>query len=467
MKAKYFYNKEPIKFIEEFELPKNGSLKCRSNYLNGLKNISFESNKNLFKISFKDILTSKNNKTILGKIIKDVSFNTEDETLKIQQIYLDSFNTGIINSIISSSLKKDKLKYYKIVIPLKKKINFNFQLSKFIYASENWKWSTNGTIINFEDEEIYILQEKDETKSKGYLIIESNKKQSFEEFADKMFAIRVSLGYILGNFIGGKAYYFAYNNKNRKHFIGFVFLTLRETIKTLMHPVNSNPYSWTRVKSEANKIYKRKELRGLTINEFSKLCQTVFKNDDFLAMLLLIIESSDASLIFRPSGYSIALETLSDIVIGDRKEKLSPITSKTENKNFRKDLNKVLDKYSGKECFKDIETLRGRINQVTNKERLKLPFKILNIYLSEEDLKVIASRNDFLHGRVPDYRELGDDRSINDKDKDLYYASVRLYTLLNMVILKHVGYDNYVLNFSKINEMSTGYPVEEGYYLKV
>ena len=130
----------------------------------------------------------------------------------------------------------------------------------------------------------------------------------------------------------------------------------------------------------------------------------------------------------------------------------------------------VLNKYRENEHFQDIETLEGRINQinqVTNRERLKMPFKILNIELLEEDIKVINSRNDFLHGRVPNYRNIEGIRSIDSKDKDLYYASVRLYTLLNMLILKYVGYDNYVLNFSKIFENGTTYKVDEGFYRKV
>ncbi len=241
-------------------------------------------------------------------------------------------------------------------------------------------------------------------------------------------------------------------------------------MKTSINPIDSNPYSWIRKKHIANEIYDKKELRVLSSEEFSRLCVTTLNNDNFLATLLLIIESSKASLIFRPSGYSVALETLSDIIIADKKEKLTPIASKSESKTFRKELINVLHKYSDKESFKDLKTLESRINQinqVTNKERLKLPFKILNITLLEEDLNVISSRNDFLHGRVPDYKYIGENRSIDDKDLDLFYASVRLYTLLNMLILKYIGFDNYVLNFSKINEKSTSYSVKEGYYRKV
>ncbi|SEA92251.1 hypothetical protein SAMN05443667_11212 [Flavobacterium gillisiae] len=84
-----------------------------------------------------------------------------------------------------------------------------------------------------------------------------------------------------------------------------------------------------------------------------------------------------------------------------------------------------------------------------------------------QNLKVISARNDFLHERVPDFKKLGANRSIELKDNDLYYASVRLYTLLNILILKMIGFDNYVLNFTKIFEKNTRYPVREEFYRKL
>ena len=139
-------------------------------------------------------------------------------------------------------------------------------------------------------------------------------------------------------------------------------------------------------------------------------------------------------------------------------------------KEFKNDLIEVLNKHSTKESFTDINTLQVRIeniNQITNLESLKKPFSILGITLLDEDLKVIKSRNDFLHGRVPDFKKQGANRSIELKDYDLYYASVRLYTLLNVLIFKMIGFDNYVLNFPKIYEKNTKFKVKENYYRKV
>ncbi|WP_278010977.1 hypothetical protein [Flavobacterium gyeonganense] len=403
-----------------------------------------------------------------------MDFNLGNQIFTLENFFIYKISPpemkGEIYGFYSKGYSKIKKQYYKSVIPLSKEINFHFTIKEFVFSSDTSKWSRIGTKIIMNGEDIIIVQEKDENKN-WFLIIQSKKKQSYEEFSDKVFSIRIALGYVTGHLAGDEGYFFSYSRKEMKNFKHFYYRSLRSEIITLMNPLNSNPFAWIRNnKKVANKYYNEKCLETMSIENFSNLCNLLVSNDDFTATLLLIIESSKASLIFRPSGYSIALETLSDIVIGDENYKLSPITSKPDNKKFRKELNEVLDKHSVKESFKDIKTLKGRIehiNQMTNGERLKAPFSVLGINLLQEDLNVISSRNDFLHGRVPDFKNLGVSRSINLKDNDLYYASVRLYTLINLLIFKMVGYKGYVLNFPKIYELDTKYKVKEDYYRKI
>lgn len=103
----------------------------------------------------------------------------------------------------------------------------------------------------------------------------------YSEFADKVFALRVALGYIIGDFRGGKAYIFSYNNKKRDKFNGFSFRSLRKGMKNRYQPINSNPYAWLHSKGrkQAEKIYKEKKLRTLSKREFSTLVELTLKND--------------------------------------------------------------------------------------------------------------------------------------------------------------------------------------------
>lgn len=150
-------------------------------------------------------------------------------------------------------------------------------------------------------------------------------------------------------------------------------------------------------------------------------------------------------------------------------EPVKGITNKKDAGTFRKALNKVLDTFSIKESFVNLKALRGRIeqiNQMTNSEKLLAPFKILDVPINEDDFIVINSRNDFLHGRVPDFRKLGESRSTEEKDNDLYYASLKLYTILNMLILKFINHDGYVVNYAKLEEVQTRRKLNEDFYRK-
>jgi hypothetical protein len=138
------------------------------------------------------------------------------------------------------------------------------------------------------------------------------------------------------------------------------------------------------------------------------------------------------------------------------------------SKTVRSLLKDVIDKECSGIPLENREILLGKIshiNQVTNKSRLRIPFETLGLQLSLKDLELIATRNDFLHGRIPDITGAGDKRSTNRKNKDLYYASVRFYTLLSRLILAWVGFDNYILNHAKIQEKFTRILLEEDYYL--
>lgn len=476
-KLKYptFYNKEVLKFITNFEKDKIGKFKKMNSPLNDIDNVVVRHNKKDFTFEFDFHFYLRNKGAIdIGKIIKNIEFEYDDNLVVVENMFIGSISPptmkGSAYRIHSHRFSKAKKQYWKLVIPILEEVNIFFTIERIAFSTDRVDCSINGTQAKLNGEDVYIIHEKDDNKN-NYLIIESKNKQSYKEFSDLAFSIRIALGYVTGSFVGNKGYFFSYSKRKMDHYNHFYFSSLREGIQTLMYPINTNPYAWARGnKKYAERLYREKVLRPLSIVEFSNLCNKLKEDDDFAATLLLIIESGKASLIFRPSGYSIALETLSDIIIGDKKLKLAPINSKQDCKKFRRELNEVLSKYSDLESFRDIKTLKGRIehiNQMTNSERLKAPFDILGISLLDEDLKVISSRNDFLHGRVPDFKGLGNERSIELKDNDLYYATVRLYTLLNMLILKMIGYDSYVLNFSKIYENATCYKVKEDCYRKV
>ena len=136
------------------------------------------------------------------------------------------------------------------------------------------------------------------------------------------------------------------------------------------------------------------DLRPLSFEEFSALSNKVYDSLEFSSVLLLILESCVASLVFMPGGFAIALETLSNLVIGKQKLKLAPIKDKAISRKIRKRMLKVLNNNGQTIVEDDILILKRRIdllNQTTNKSILKVPFDLLNIEINAEDLKVLET----------------------------------------------------------------------------
>lgn len=475
MKPKYsfFFNKEPIDFIRTFKKGSTGNIKSRSGYINDLSDVELGFDKNEIQLDLKRFNTSKKSLVLGSRTFKNVKFITDNYTLVFDKLFEFGWFNGISYDGYSHKFPKKSKAYFKFIIPLKKDFSFHFQIQNSVFASDYHKWSTGIFKLSFRNNNnFYVLHEKIKNNGKyeRYFIIESDYKQSYEDFRDKVFSIRVALGYITGDFRGGQGFSFSYRNKKREKFTGFRYQSLRNDIKNFSQPINTNSYSWlsSRDKKIADKLSHEKKLRKLSESEFSRLCEICLENDNFLTTLILLTESSKASLLLRPIGYSVILEYLSSIVVSKSKKR-NPITNKSDAKKFRKELLEVLSKYNTSDSFEDVITLKGRINhinQVTNSEKLTLPFKSLGIELLEEDIKVIKSRNDFLHGRIPNFLDK-ENRTLREKDSEMYYASLRLYTLINMLILKNIGYDNYVLNFPKIHERGTGFIINEDYYRKV
>ncbi|PZD79160.1 hypothetical protein [Mesonia sp. K7] len=477
MKSKYpfFYNKESIELITEFEKGVSGKIKSRSSYLNNLENVDLKFENNEIILDYKKInkKTKKRIKWDDNRVFHNISLITPNYNLFIEKFYSWGWFTGFTSFIYSKGFKKDSKNYFKFIIPLKKEVTFRFQLEEFSFESDLKKWSRVASSIVSENEKFFLLQDNIQTKikKKHYLIIESNKKQSYLEFIDKVFALRVAFGYITGNFIGGKAFVFYYNNKERKKFNGFICMSLRKDMKGFYQPINSNPYAWlySKERKKVEAIRKEKNLRTLTKEEFSKLYSVCLKNDKFLSILLLMIETGRNSLLISPITYFTALEQLSNIIFIEKPT--IPISDTKDADKLKNELLNIVDKFEKDNLEKDydLSPIRKRIqniNQKTNNDKLISCFKKLDVELLKEDLKVIKSRNILMHGNFPSYRKKKN-RSIKDKDLDLYYTSIRIYTLINILILKYIGYDNYVINFSKIYEKDTEYILKEDFYRRV
>lgn len=411
----------------------------------------------------------------VGQCHKAVTFITSGETLVFESIYLRRHSPpnfkGDVDFFYTKGYSKKKKYYYRLLVPLSVEVKFHYQLEESFFETDIGYQSRLGTRSVINKDTIYVSIIQDPKSKKHYLNIESEVLQDYDSFSEKSFAVKTGLAYLTGYMAGDNGFFFAYTRKEKRAHKHYYFTEFRDTIKSGYTPIHTNPYSYLRGNRKMAERYERnKVLRPVSIVEFSLLCQRLHDFSAFSIAILLMLESSVASLVFMPGGFAITLETIADIITGDEKQKLSPIHTNSLSKQIRESCMEVLNNYKTDISEENFKVLSGRVNQlnqVTNKSRLRAPFKMLGIVLSPEDEAILESRNDFLHGRIPDITKAGKNRTLDRKNRDLYYASMRFYTLLNMLILKWVGFDSYILNHPKIQEKYCKIKLKELPYRKV
>jgi len=460
------YHKALIQTIKQFKKPKSGKLVSKKEIFNG-KKAKFKPHKKEFTVDFQHNIFSKGRKDLdVGEYHKGIQIQFGKTIYNLESVFLGNYApprvTGSVDRIHTIGFSEQRKYYYRLIIPLEKQLNFHFQIAETHFTTDLGYRSRIGTtaIINGESIQACCIHND---KKEYFLAIDSAVKQTFDEFAEKAHAVKIGMGYLSGFCAGNQGYYFAYTNKAMKQPEHFRCVALRDSIKSGYSPINSNAYGYLHHNKPLAEMY-YPLLRPVSLNEFSLLCEKIHNSLDFSSTLMLMLESSVASLLFMPGRYAIALETLSDLVIGKKKMKLAPIKNKSISRKIRKDILEVLNKNSSTILPDDLATLHKRVaqlNQTTNKARLKAPFDLLTIAINDDDLTILETRNDFLHGRVPDLTNAGAKRSTDRINKDLYYCSMRFYTLLNMIILKWIGYDNRVVNYPKIHEGFTEIRLDE------
>jgi hypothetical protein len=440
-----------LAMIGEFESPKSGVFVHGSSPLNGCTAKIKASGKS-FELRFE--LQPKGRDKVLGRQFKRMAFQTERMSYHLEGLFIHKMTPpeykgvcGFVRTMGHSLVKKY---YYRLLIPLTKEIQLHFILGRARHA-----------IIN--DDRIDFRFLKDD-QGVNYLCIDSTFKQSFRLFSEKVFSLKTALGYLSGHWPGDKGYFFAYGNRRMIDVKHVYHCELRKSINGQYVPVYSNPFGYIRNKKTAQKYYSAKTLRPINENELSNLCQKLFDSVEMSSVIMLILESTAASLLFMPGGLAIALETLADLIKPDEKARKAPMT-KAVRKKVVEECTEVLNRYrveiGSHENYTILFQRVEQLNQAANSAKLRAPFDHLGIPLFEKDIQILNSRNDLLHGRVPDITGAGKTRSTERLNKDLYYTSMRLYTLLNLLILKWIGFDNRVVNHAKIQEGYTKIRLKE------
>lgn len=308
-----------------------------------------------------------------------------------------------------------------------------------------WAFDCVRTSVNQKRYDITQYKNKD----KSYFVIENLELSSLEVFEKDAYAIQKGIGFLIGYMPGGQNYIFSGEN--------FIYRRLaRKSLKSIFHPVTSNPYSKLHKEKNIGDSYYGK-LKVIPLEVISNFITQIRNNEDFSVAIIFLMEVSHLkSVVSMPGVFSVILESLANIITKKQTKLEKLITDEQLFENIKTDLNKVINSYKGKIDENAEIKIRRRINELnkpinpkrlTNAEKLREPFDKLKIKLTHEDEAAIDFRNDLLHGNILMNNETT--RTSKEIDNKMLYASAKLYTLLSKLILKNSGYNGYVINHAK------------------
>ncbi|AUC77445.1 hypothetical protein [Olleya sp. Bg11-27] len=346
-------------------------------------------------------------------------------TGEINELKSNSFNNsaGIHRAIIP------KPKFHNLPIRYIKSEGFNVGSS--IRVAGYIKISINNKQFGIFD---YKVNEVESLVIETYDNVQSN------DFENYISAITYCFGLISGQLFRDEIIILKYSDNKFEKITSFNYKKLEDSISGI--PAIDPQLYWELSESKKVRPYIGKEI-------FQDLINKSLNDLRLLRAIRIMSESCQYPIEIKASTYSVALETVKNIIIEENEEKINPFKIKKKASNTIKELKKIVDVIPESEfnSKKMVLNKLEQINQVGNRDSFLLSFKLLNIKLSEDDKRCINMRNDFLHGRIPF------DVENDPKAYELHHIVYKLHLLVCSLILKYSGFSGLMLNNIKLADL--------------
>jgi hypothetical protein len=439
-----FHNERAYRIIDN-EFPINNSIASISKesgedfvckiFLEKLYDYTYNQNIERFGVFESIVLESTGDKYYIDKN----SAHTVGITLSSPQVLTLSL------SKFQSGLKEEfNNKFQRLVIPVDKEPSFDF--IDFNSLKISGTLTVCGLVqVSFGELNYHLFKYKNDDTGKKYLIIDSLEKNLFDEFKTNCKSIVAAYGYLSGNLYLNEYYYQTFQD-NETDMIENIYYEKNEKSALTEHPL-FEPF---RFREYIDALGKKEQLKHvplrMTHKVFSKLCTTIKTNEPYSRCCELIIEGNQSKQVLLRAGiYSIALETLTNIIYEENKEKINPIPDKKLAKLIRGKFSEIVkeyDEFISDYGMKIIESKINDINKPTNSKKLSIPFELYKIKLTKDDLEILNHRNKFLHGTSPFSEE-----ELKEKEHEIKFIIARLHYMINSLMLKYIDYSGHIINY--------------------
>lgn len=282
---------------------------------------------------------------------------------------------------------------------------------------------------------------------KVYFFIESMDEIHIEEFKEALEAITFSIALFNGDWYKGNIFIYSTKNsiESREGYVSAQYYYGGKPIITdykICDTLRCSQYlEHIGQKSQITKLCSR-----VSSSMLSEICSRIYKDHKVKRIIELLIEGTNTkSVVLEASVYSIALETISNLVLSEKKDILNPIQDNELVNKIHEKLNKVIEEYSSFMSDEAIHMYLRRIsdlNKPANVDRLAKAFEILGIKLNEHDQQTLKARDKFLHGSSP----MKNFENNKTKEQELFLLATKFRMLLVMLIVKYLGYTGHIWN---------------------
>lgn len=378
---------------------------------------------------------------------KEFSINNEETQIYlpwgVEQLKMSLGENMIIQGSIwhiESKLDKEDRRFHRLIIPIR--YSPENQLHRFIESSsfrvgKSWRprglirIQLSGTNFDFFN---YSIEDQD------FIFVDCLDLITYSEFEIFIGSIIYTFGFISGNLFRNELFILQSISQSFEEVCGYQFRRIEDNIESNMSIV---PFKVM----EGLDIKERHKTGKLSESTFCSIVSKAHDHPGLLRTIKIISQSNILPLELRTAAYSVALETIRNVVIEANQDKANPFKEKQFARKIVKQIRKIIDPISeGK--FNNKETIIKRVqnlNQVGNTESFKKAFELLEMELTVNDEFCISKRNDFLHGRIPFM-----DEEEGQKNDELKHIADKLHFLVSCLIFKYAGFSGYVLNKSKL-----------------
>ncbi len=351
---------------------------------------------------------------------------------------------------------------HRLISPTKTQANFDPFLKHKIKIGSILYYGLIKVRLGDNNYECYYYENKD--LKKHYIIIDSMNNVTTETFKAESDAILFTISLFTGNLYKDERYILTFESEENSWKNNSIeFEALNGSLLTNAQMVHPHKFKDYLEHVNRHDLINSMDMQ-LSLETFSIICSNILIDKNIQRIITLLLEGNAAkSILLRSSIYSLALETLTNIIYSKNKNKLNPIS---DTKLEKKIISKMIEALNEYETFLDTRSfviLTNRIqafNKPTNSDKLEKSFQLYGIKLNNHDKEILKYRNIFLHGSSPvkDFEE-----SI-EKKIDLSLISNKLHLLVNCLLFKYLGYRGHVTNHFAFAESKTKEFVSEHYF---